>query len=168
MPSAAGLRERYGAFALHEETIPVAPARYEGFAAEQARDALGGGRVHLVHDGRALVVSNRDEAGWDAVGGARDPGERLAETARRECREEVGIDPDLGTVVRVNRFTFVDETDPDRRVAGCWAYFEGTTDDPTLAVQTAELDGAEWVRPGGLPADLDPYAEPLLRAWAEG
>ena len=38
---------------------------------------------------------------WSVPGGRAEPGERLAETARREVREEVGIDVEIGPLVGV-------------------------------------------------------------------
>lgn len=51
----------------------------------------------LVHtpDLRVLLLERADYPGyWQSVTGSQEPGETLAETAKRELREETGIDAD--------------------------------------------------------------------------
>ncbi len=54
----------------------------------------------LVRDGKALVCKRspaRPHAGkWEFPGGKAEPGETLAETLRRELREELGIVAEVG------------------------------------------------------------------------
>src|SRR5206468_11634339 len=54
----------------------------------------------LVRDGKALVCKRspvRPHAGkWEFPGGKAEPGETLAETLRRELREELGIVAEIG------------------------------------------------------------------------
>jgi 8-oxo-dGTP pyrophosphatase MutT (NUDIX family) len=42
--------------------------------------------------GRILLIQRSDNGDWALPGGAHDIGERIAETAERETREETGID----------------------------------------------------------------------------
>lgn len=58
----------------------------------------------LVRDraGRLLVVRRRNppaEGRWSIPGGRVEDGESLAEAARREAREETGLDVEVGAVV---------------------------------------------------------------------
>src|SRR5688572_17717807 len=41
--------------------------------------------------GRLLLVRNRDDGGWQTVGGGMDPGEEPADAAVREAFEETGL-----------------------------------------------------------------------------
>ncbi len=50
------------------------------------------GEAVVIHDGRLLLVRRADDGLWALPGGITDPGETLAETARRELWEEAGID----------------------------------------------------------------------------
>ena len=52
----------------------------------------------IVREGRLLVTKNLDAQGeWYLLpGGGQEPGEALPETVRRECREEVGADVEVG------------------------------------------------------------------------
>lgn len=52
---------------------------------------LASGEAVVVHDGRLLLIRRTDDGLWALPGGITDPGETLAETARRELWEEAGI-----------------------------------------------------------------------------
>lgn len=52
---------------------------------------MASGEAAVVHEGRLLLVQRADDGLWALPGGITDPGETLAETARRELYEETGI-----------------------------------------------------------------------------
>jgi 8-oxo-dGTP diphosphatase len=60
----------------------------------------------IVQDGRLLVTENVDDDGrWYLLpGGGQEPGEALPETLRRECREEVGVDVEVGELLYVRDY----------------------------------------------------------------
>ena|SRR5579884_2146112 len=51
--------------------------------------------------GRILLARRRDNSLWTIPGGAMDPGEFIAETARREVKEETGLDVEVVSLVGV-------------------------------------------------------------------
>jgi mutator protein MutT len=69
----------------------------------------------LFRDGRVLITQRRpdDHLGglWEFPGGKREPGETLADCLRRELREELGLEVQVGEVVE--RAT---HSHPDRAV----------------------------------------------------
>jgi 8-oxo-dGTP diphosphatase len=60
----------------------------------------------IVQDGRILVTENVDDDGrWYLLpGGGQEPGEALPETLRRECREEAGVDVEVGELLYVRDY----------------------------------------------------------------
>ena len=60
----------------------------------------------IVQGGRLLVTENVDADGrWYLLpGGGQEPGEALPETLRRECREEVGADVEVGELLYVRDY----------------------------------------------------------------
>ncbi len=121
--------------------------------------------VAVVREGRYLAIVRGDGedygAGWLGFpGGKVDPDPAaphvLEETARREVREEVGLDLD-GPIVYVESHTFaiIDEI-----VLDVVMLARSTTDDPYLAAPD-EVAGIEW-----LPFEAlrdDPRTQPWTR-----
>jgi 8-oxo-dGTP pyrophosphatase MutT (NUDIX family) len=63
---------------------------------------LGAATVILDDAGRVLLVKHSyGERNWQIPGGGGESGESAEETARREAREEVGIDLDIDRLVGV-------------------------------------------------------------------
>ena len=52
-------------------------------------------------DGRVLLVRHADSGAWGTVGGVIEPDEAPADAARREAREEAGVDVELVGLVDV-------------------------------------------------------------------
>lgn len=113
-------------------------------------------------DGWVLVKNDRDE--WELPGGRIDRDDQtLADTLRRECREELGVDVTVGELVAAWLFEVV----PGRRVTVvCYA---ATLADPSaassLVVSDEHLD-VRIVPLGALDALALPggYAQALRRA----
>ena len=64
----------------------------------------------LVSAGRVLVCQRRADqphaSKWEFPGGKRDPGETMAECLRRELREELGIEAEVGAELWRTEFTY--------------------------------------------------------------
>lgn len=63
--------------------------------------------VVLVEDGNLLLIQRGREPGrglWAVPGGKIRPGEPMREAARREMREETGLEVDVGEVVWVGEY----------------------------------------------------------------
>ncbi|MCR4391419.1 MAG: NUDIX domain-containing protein [Candidatus Acetothermia bacterium] len=60
----------------------------------------------VIRDGRLLVTVNRDPDGvfYLLPGGGQEPGETLLQALRRECREEIGADVEIGDLVFVREY----------------------------------------------------------------
>lgn len=114
---------------------------------------VGVGAV-VVRDGRALIVRRAHEprkGEWSLPGGMLDLGESLVDAARREVREETGLDVEVGPMIetfdRVHR-------DPEGRIRYhfvivdfvCWSN-EGE------AVAGSDAEAVAWVTAG----EIDSY-----------
>lgn len=115
-------------------------------------------------DGRLLLVRQADSGQWATVGGAVEPDENPRGAARREAKEETGLDVEIGGVLDVLggpafrvRYPNGDET----------AYVS-IVFDATVTGGEAAPDGDETIQvgwfdaPGLAAADLHPFARVLL------
>lgn len=90
----------YGAVEVIDRHWSVGGDRYETLAHRVAQGTLGGAGAWVTND-RGEVLLVRREASpdvWSEPSGHHEPGERLQATARREVREETGIDCRIGGV----------------------------------------------------------------------
>lgn len=91
------LGREYGRFPLRESTWDVSRESYEWHVERVERGTLGGAGVWCADDdGRVLLV--REGGAWSEPAGKHEPGESLEGTARREAREEAGIDCEIAGV----------------------------------------------------------------------
>ncbi|NPV79090.1 MAG: NUDIX domain-containing protein [Firmicutes bacterium] len=60
----------------------------------------------IIQDGRLLVTKNVDQFGtfYLLPGGGQLPGETLIDALKRECREEIGVEVDVGELLFVREY----------------------------------------------------------------
>jgi ADP-ribose pyrophosphatase YjhB (NUDIX family) len=93
----------------------VSPETYGRTVERFEAGTVGGAGAWVAReDGRVLLVREHEREGWSEPSGTHEPGETLAETARREAREETGVEVDLDHVALAQRAVHVDRTDDDR------------------------------------------------------
>ncbi|MFB6127942.1 MAG: NUDIX hydrolase [Halolamina sp.] len=144
----AALRERWGQFRVVDREWSVSPATYDATVARFERGSVGGAGawVRRERDGEAeaLVVRESDRDGWAGPGGAHEPGESLAETARRETREEAGVDCSVTGVVLAQRAVHVaPERPPLPRLV---VAFAADYDDGRARPNELGVGAVRWVR----------------------
>ncbi len=77
----------------------------------------------IIEDGRLLCIRKRDDEGLYVLlpGGGQEPGEPLHEALRRECREEIAADVEIGALRFVREYIgrnheFADHDSDDHQV----------------------------------------------------
>jgi 8-oxo-dGTP pyrophosphatase MutT (NUDIX family) len=148
-------RERYDVLETQSREA-LGPSEFTE-AADSEAERAGWVVVAFTFDdaGRVLMIDQAWADGWILPGGARKPGESLAETAVRELDEETGVAVDPVAPRAVDEFTFVNERTGD--TAG-WTLvvYEAVTDAPEVdrdpTVDDEEIDEIRWF--DGLPDEV--------------
>jgi ADP-ribose pyrophosphatase YjhB (NUDIX family) len=105
---------------------------------------------------RALMILPRGESEWGVPGGGLEGEESFEAAARREVREEVGVDCEITGLWYLNHVRWRSEDPDDDRVSHTLhVYFDATYAGGQISVQAAEVNGAAW------------FAEPPERLMAE-
>lgn len=87
------LRDEYGEFDVVEDAWQFSQDEYEWLIERFEAGTVGGAGAWVCNDeGEVLLVRHQDEETWSDPGGKHEPGETLAETARREVAEETGVE----------------------------------------------------------------------------
>lgn len=131
-PTPDVLASRYADVVRHCETFDRDADAFE--RARRRADRWGvGAFVH--HHGRALLV--RQDGRWFLPGGVREHGESLEAGARREVREETGVDVEITGLAAISEQTFRHDGET---VAFHFATFDATPDGMTTSDDPG-LDG---------------------------
>ncbi|SEO40825.1 NUDIX domain-containing protein [Halogranum amylolyticum] len=151
----ARLREEHGEFELVEKTWSVDVDASETTRERFEAGTVGGAGAWVRDDeSRAVVVRHEGERSWSDPGGKGEPGESLEETARRETREEAGVDCTIDGVVQAHVVETVCETNSDECEVGDHEYdplyrlivvFEATYEGGELRPREGEIAAAKWV-----------------------
>ena len=124
-PTPDELAARHDDVVRHAETFDLDAAAFERARRRADRWSVGA----FVHDdGRVLFVRQDDR--WFLPGGARVPGESLAAGARREVREETGVEVEITGLAAISEQTFRHGTES---VPFYFATFEAVPRDASLA-----------------------------------
>ncbi len=107
-----------------------------------------GVRVMLVKDGQVLLVRHTYIDGWYFPGGGLKRGETLEAAARREVREEAGVE--AGKLEWVGAYSHLIQTQTDHNVLFL------CTDFTLTGRHDAEIAEVRFFSLDHLPADLDP------------
>ncbi|WP_135851561.1 NUDIX domain-containing protein [Halorussus salinus] len=87
-----------------EKTWHHSPEAYERVRDRFEAGTVGGAGAWTTDDeGRVLLVRHEGETAWSDPGGKQEPGELLEAAARRETREESGVEVKLTGVRQVHR-----------------------------------------------------------------
>ena len=99
-----------GDAAVVEKTWHHSPGAYERVRDRFEGGTLGGAGAWTTDDeGRVLLVRHEGETAWSDPGGKQEPGEPLEAAARRETREETGVEVKLTGIRQVHRLEIRDD-----------------------------------------------------------
>ncbi len=133
----------HGEFATVADRWTLAPDAYEWVRDRFAAGTVGGAGVWLQNSaGEVLLVRNEGTAEWAEPGGKHEPGESLAETARRELAEEAGVNCSLTGVALVQIVEMVEPTRPP--IVRLIVVFDGTYTGGTPRPEPGEIAEVRW------------------------
>ena len=139
----ARLRADYGEFEAVEDEWHLSREEYEWVLERFEAGTVGGAGVWVRNDdGEVLLVREEGAEGWSEPSGKHEPGETLAETARRELREETGVScrltgVELAQVVRM-------ETPDAPPLYRLIVVLSGAYESGTVAPAPGEIADAQW------------------------
>lgn len=100
-------------------------------------------------DDRIALVQNTWSDGWILPGGAVESGETPVEAARREVREETGLNATLGDPLVVFDQSYVTESDDEEQFTASYVVYSASAageipDSSELGVAESEITTARW------------------------
>ena len=129
------LEADYDPFDVHEDRYAVSTDRYEAIRGRFDAGSIGYAGVWVTNDeGEVLLIDEEGREGWSEPTGKHRPDERLEETARREVREETGVECEITGVALAHVVEMVDAGNPGRPsivqlvLAFAGDYLEGTAE----------------------------------------
>lgn len=93
---------RYGEFTVGERVWDLEEPAYDRMVERFEAGAAGGAGVWLTREDAVLLVRHEGEEAWSDPGGKREADESFLEAARREAREEAGVEFDVQGVLEVH------------------------------------------------------------------
>ena len=151
----ARLRAFDDEFRLSTETVENDPDFFADGRAFFEAGGRGGAGVRATDEaGRVLCIRDaREPERWNLPAGGHEPGEQFRDTARREAREETGVELRLTGVWAAKRRRFVHREEPARRGYLLAVFFTATPIDATVRLDPDDWDGdeeildADWIDP---------------------
>jgi len=139
-------------------------------------------RVIVVHDGAMLLLPPDAGFGaWLPPGGGLEPGESLAECARREVREETGLDVRVGPVAFLQEWIGTEGREPGQDYDLHVFFYAEPVGDTVPRAEVPDHPAPEWVPLDRVPhlplypaelkylaGELVRGAAPLAGSWARG
>jgi len=128
--------------------------------------------VLIMRDGRLLLLRRAIEPWlgmWDIPGGFCEVDEHPIETARREAREETGLEVEVTGFLGVWLDRYPNPADTAHPTVTLNAYYHAVAGAEVGRPDSGETTELGWFEPDGLPDDIafPNHAEAVLSAWRE-
>jgi len=139
------LRERYGGFEVVEKTWPRSPSVFARIERQYSEDRLDGAGVWLTNEaGEVLLVRNEGDAGWGDPGGKVELGEDYETAAKRELREETGVDCELTGLRELHEIENVSTGGGSASIFEVIVVFDGTYRGGEPRAREGEIADVGW------------------------
>ncbi|SEK98633.1 NUDIX hydrolase [Haloferax larsenii] len=140
------LRNKYGEFPLDQERVTNEPDFFKKGVRLAEEGWIGDAGAWVTDDeGRVLLIRHSNSPDeWGTPGGGHEPGESLEETARREIREETGVECSLTGVYWARQKTIVHENDSNKQISMLTIEFEADYTGGELDIGDSEILEAKW------------------------
>jgi ADP-ribose pyrophosphatase YjhB (NUDIX family) len=137
------LRQEYGTFEVVEKTWERSAAELDRIERQFEQDRLDGAGAWLTNDdGEVLLVRNDGDDGWADPGGKVELGEEYETAARRELREETGVECELTGLREVH---VIENTAPDTAsIFEVIVVFDGEYTGGDVRPREGEIAAADW------------------------
>lgn len=132
----------------------------------RAQLILPGADGAVMHNGRILLVRNRNDGRWYLPGGLQDLDESIEETAEREIAEEIGLCLKVDCLVSVYSSPRWIRAYPNGDIIQALTFFflmQGPVDPDSIRLQQEELSDCGFFAPDALPDGTCPYSAEMCR-----
>ena len=147
------------------------PVTCDACGVEHYRNAKPCAGVLIMRDGKLLLLRRSTDpwlGWWDIPGGFCDEEEHPRDAARREAKEEVGLDVEITGFVGMWLDKYPDPAAPERPVTTLNAYYHAVAA-PGAEPSADQIEASEvgWFAPDDLPEEIafPHHARMVLEAW---
>jgi ADP-ribose pyrophosphatase YjhB (NUDIX family) len=138
------LADEYGTFDLVEKTWERSASEFDRIVTRAEQDSLDGAGVWVTNDaGEVLLARNEGDDGWADPGGKVELGEDYEQAARREVREETGIECTITDIREVHEIENTTDAS-DESVFEVIVVFDGEYAGGEVTPRDGEIANAGW------------------------
>ncbi|MFC7072687.1 NUDIX hydrolase [Halovenus rubra] len=140
----ADLEQQYGSFEVVKKRWERSEVAFDRLLTQFEQGRLDGAGVWITNDdGEVLLVRNEGEDGWADPGGKVEVGEEYATAAKREVREETGIDCTLTGLRELHKIENITASHP-ASIFEVIAVFDGEYVDGAVRAKDGEIADIGW------------------------
>jgi len=141
----AELKSDYGEFHAKEKEWKVSADGFETEAENFRNGGYGGAGIWLTNNnGEVLLVKNKGDEGWSDPGGHQENEESFEEAAKRETKEETGVEAQITGIEAVDKIKLQNEENEDKVLYNPIIVFKGKYVSGHPEPQQSEIKQLKW------------------------